>query len=315
MFKKKLYSALILLLTLCLSIQILPDHAHALGEGCNLSGCTCANCSWIYLYLSPTADYHITHVKCTTCSAAYGVSNDPHTFSGDTCTLCGYTRSGSGGGDTSCSHGRYSYNCEYYNSNYHYVSKVCRDCGEEVDYFQENHSLRNSFSQYDGSYHTYESYCTECNETIDSSREAHNWTYDYRSYSSTEHRVDKTCRDCDYSTTDYENHRDNNGDGRCDDCSESLSVTVTWNAGANGGTVNGSSSVTTTVTSGGVASAPGYTPVKAGYTFKGWYTSASGGSLYNTVSVTSTRTFYAQFNASSYTVTWNANGGTPAMLQ
>lgn len=239
--------------------------------------------------------YHITHVKCTTCSAAYGVSNDPHTFSGDTCTLCGYTRSGSGGGDTSCSHGRYSYNCEYYNSNYHYVSKVCRDCGEEVDYFQENHSLRNSFSQYDGSYHTYEAYCTECNETIDSSREAHNWTYDYRSYSSTEHRVDMTCRDCDYSTTDYENHRDSNGDGRCDDCSESLSVTVTWNAGANGGTVNGSSSVTTAVTSGGVASAPGYTPVKAGYTFKGWYTSASGGSLYNTVSVTSARTFYAQF--------------------
>ncbi len=181
-----------------------------------------------------------------------------------------------------------------------------------MDYFQENHSLRNSFSQYDGSYHTYESYCTECNETIDSSREAHNWTYDYRSYSSAEHRVDKTCRDCDYSTTDYENHRDSNGDGRCDDCSESLSVTVTWNAGTNGGTVNGSSSVTTTVTSGGVASAPGYTPVKAGYTFKGWYTSASGGSLYNTVSVTSNRTFYAQFNASSYTVTWNANGGTPA---
>ena len=181
-----------------------------------------------------------------------------------------------------------------------------------MDYFQENHSLRNSFSQYDGSYHTYEAYCTECNETIDSSREAHNWTYDYRSYSSTEHRVDMTCRDCDYSTTDYENHRDSNGDGRCDDCSESLSVTVTWNAGANGGTVNGSSSVTTAVTSGGVASAPGYTPVKAGYTFKGWYTSASGGSLYNTVSVTSARTFYAQFNASSYTVTWNANGGTPA---
>ena len=217
MFKKKLYSALLLLLTLCFSLQILQDHAHALGEGCNLSGCTCTNCSWKYLYVSTSADYHATHIACTTCSAAYGVSTDPHTFSGDTCTLCGYTRSGSGGGDTSCSHGRYSYNCEYYNSSYHYVSKVCRDCGEEVDYFRENHSLRDSFSQYNDSYHNYESYCTECNETIDSSREAHNWSYDYRSYSSTEHRVDMTCRDCDYSTTNYENHRDSNGDGRCDD--------------------------------------------------------------------------------------------------
>ena len=158
MFKKKLYSALLLLLTLCFSLQILQDHAHALGEGCNLSGCTCTNCSWKYLYVSTSADYHATHIACTTCSAAYGVSTDPHTFSGDTCTLCGYTRSGSGGGDTSCSHGRYSYNCEYYNSSYHYVSKVCRDCGEEVDYFRENHSLRDSFSQYNDSYHNYESY-------------------------------------------------------------------------------------------------------------------------------------------------------------
>ncbi len=315
MFKKKFYSALFLLLTLCLSLQILPGHAHAASGGdtaCHLSNCTCSNCGWKYLYVPSSADVHLTHIACTTCSAAFGVSNDPHTFSGDTCTLCGYVRSSSGGGDTSCSHGRYTYNCEYYNSRYHYVSKVCRDCGEEVDYFQENHSLRDSFSQYDANYHNYESYCTECNETIESSREAHNWSYSYRTYSGTEHRVDRTCHDCDYSTTDYENHRDSNGDGYCDDCDERLSMTVTWNAGTNGGTVNGSSSVTTTVNSGSVASAPGYTPVKTGYTFKGWYTAASGGSLYSTVSVTAARTFYAQFNASSYMVTWNANGGTPA---
>lgn len=150
MFKKKLYSALLFLLTLCLSLQILPDHAHAASGGdtaCHLSNCTCSNCGWKYLYVSVSADSHATHIACTTCSAAYGVSTDPHTFSGDTCTLCGYVRSSSGGGDTSCSHGRYTYNCEYYNSNYHYVSKVCRDCGEEVDYFRENHSLRDSFSQ------------------------------------------------------------------------------------------------------------------------------------------------------------------------
>ena len=88
-----------------------------------------------------------------------------------------------------------------------------------------------------------------------------------------------------------------------------MSVTVTWNASANGGTVNGQNSVTTSVTAGSTAAAPGYTPVKAGHSFKGWYTSASGGSLYNTVTVTSARTFYAQFTPATYTITWDLGEG------
>ena len=159
MFKKKIYPALFLLLTFCLSLQILPGQAHAAEGGdapCHLTNCTCSNCGWKYLYVSSSADVHLTHIACTTCSAAFGVSNDPHTFSGDTCTLCGYVRSSSGGGDTSCSHGRYYYNFEYYNSSYHYVSETCRDCGEETDYFRENHNLRDAFDYYSSTQHTYE---------------------------------------------------------------------------------------------------------------------------------------------------------------
>ena len=108
MLKKKIYPALILLLTLCLSLQILPSDAHAASGGdaaCHLTNCYCSNCGWKYLYVSTSADSHITHIACTTCSAAFGASTDAHTFSGDTCTLCGYVRSSS----PSCSHGRYYY--------------------------------------------------------------------------------------------------------------------------------------------------------------------------------------------------------------
>ena len=51
-------------------------------------------------------------------------------------------------------------------------------------------------------------------------------------------------------------------------------------------------------------------PVRAGYAFKGWYTSASGGSLYNTLTITAAKTFYAQFTANSYTLTWDLGNGT-----
>ena len=45
------------------------------------------------------------------------------------------------------------------------------------------------------------------------------------------------------------------------------------------------------------------------HAFKGWYTSTSGGSLYNTVTITAAKTFYAQFTANSYSVTWNLGDG------
>ncbi len=55
------------------------------------------------------------------------------------------------------------------------------------------------------------------------------------------------------------------------------------------------------------------TPTKTGYTFDGWYTSASGGTPVTSstkVSITSAQTLYAHWSANTYTVTFNANGGT-----
>ena len=103
---------------------------------------------------------------------------------------------------------------------------------------------------------------------------------------------------------------DANGDGKCDDCGATVSLTITWDAGTNGGTIDGKTSVTTTGKPNTAATAPTGTPVKTGHAFKGWYTAASGGSLYNTVTITAAKTFYAQFTANSYTLTWDFGDGT-----
>lgn len=54
---------------------------------------------------------------------------------------------------------------------------------------------------------------------------------------------------------------------------------------------------------------------RAGYTFNGWYSASSGGTFLGNAGtsygpVTSSVTIYAQWTAITYTVTWNANGGT-----
>ena len=102
---------------------------------------------------------------------------------------------------------------------------------------------------------------------------------------------------------------DTDGDGKCDTCGAAVSLTVTWDAGSNGGTIDGKASVTTTVKPNAAATAPTSTPIKTGHAFKGWYTSASGGSLYNTVTITASKTFYAQYTANTYTLTWELGDG------
>ena len=53
------------------------------------------------------------------------------------------------------------------------------------------------------------------------------------------------------------------------------------------------------------------TPTKSGYTFDGWYTQSSGGTkVSNTYTPTVNTTLYAHWNANSYTLTINPNGGT-----
>ena len=58
------------------------------------------------------------------------------------------------------------------------------------------------------------------------------------------------------------------------------------------------------------------TCTRTGYTLKGWYTAASGGTKVTSstiVNLTANQTLYAQWTANTYTVAYNANGGTGTM--
>lgn len=82
--------------------------------------------------------------------------------------------------------------------------------------------------------------------------------------------------------------------------------TVTFNA--NGGTVTQTSKTVTYNSTYGTLP----TPSRIGYSFAGWYTSSSGGSQVTsstTVTTASNHTLYAHWTANTYTVTFNANGG------
>lgn len=84
---------------------------------------------------------------------------------------------------------------------------------------------------------------------------------------------------------------------------------VTFNA--NGGSVGTASKKVFINTPYGTLPAP----TRTGYYFAGWYTAASGGSLVKedtNVSITFNQTLYAHWTPYTYTVSYNANGGTGA---
>ena len=195
-------------------------------------------------------------------------------------------------------------------SSQHSRTASCRTCGySTTDYGNHSYST-GSWSKYSDTQHRRSKTCSGCGAS----------TYDYADHSysygswtradDTQHKRTKTCSACKTSSEEYADHVDANGDGKCDDCGATVSLTITWDAGTNGGTIDGKTSITTTGKPNATATAPTSTPVKAGHAFKGWYTSASGGSLYNTVTITAAKTFYAQFTANSYTLTWDLGNGT-----
>ena len=254
---------------------------------------------------------------------------------------CGQTKS-----ETIYSSGHsYSYGSwEQYSSSQHRREAYCRNCGDS-DYEYASHSMSyGSWSNSSSSQHSRTASCRTCGY---STTEYGNHSYStgaWSKYSDTQHRRSKTCSGCGASTYDYADHSysygswvsdnevrhkrtktcsacgdsgyeyadhtDANGDGKCDDCGATVSLTVKWDAGANGGTIDGKASITTTGKPNTTVTAPTSTPVKTGHAFKGWYTSASGGSLYNTVTITAAKTFYAQFTANSYSITWDFGDGT-----
>ena len=194
-------------------------------------------------------------------------------------------------------------------SSQHSRTASCRTCGYSTTEYGNHSYSTGAWSKYSDTQHRRAKTCTSCSA---STYDYADHSYSYGSWvsdSETQHKRTKTCSACGDSGYEYADHTDANGDGKCDDCGATVSLTVTWDAGSNGGTIDGKASVTTTVKPNAAATAPTATPVKTGHAFKGWYTSASGGSLYNTVTITAAKTFYAQFTANSYSITWDLSNG------
>ena len=205
----------------------------------------------------------------------------------------------------------YSYgNWMQYSSSQHQRSKYCMNCGSS-DYEYGAHSL--SYGSWSRSSSTQHSRSVSCGVCGYSTTETGSHSYSYGSWTKaddTQHKRSKTCSVCGDSSTEYGSHRDSNADGVCDDCGATVSLTIKWDAGTNGGTIDSKASITTTGKPNTTVTAPTSTPVKAGHAFKGWFTAKTGGKLYNTVtSITTSQTFYAQFTANTYTVTWNLGDG------
>ena len=195
-------------------------------------------------------------------------------------------------------------------SSQHSRTASCRTCGySTTDYGNHSYST-GSWSKYSDTQHRRSKTCSGCGA---STYDYANHSYSYGSWvsdSETQHKRTKTCSACGDSGYEYADHTDANGDGKCDDCGATVSLTIKWDAGTNGGTINGKTSFSETVKPNSVPAAPSASPVKTGHTFKNWYTEKTGGKLYTTVTaITSSQTFYAQFEANKYTVTWDLGTG------
>ena len=194
-------------------------------------------------------------------------------------------------------------------SSQHSRTASCRTCGYSTTEYGNHSYSTGAWSKYSDTQHRRSKTCTSCSA---STYDYANHSYSYGAWSKaddTQHKRTKTCSACGDSSEEYANHTDANGDGKCDDCGATVSLTVKWDAGTNGGTIDGRASFSETLKPNSKPTAPGSVPVKTGYTFKGWFTAKTGGSLYSTVTITSSTTFYAQFEVNKYTVKWDLGTG------
>ena len=197
-----------------------------------------------------------------------------------------------------------------YSDSQHSRTASCRTCGYSTTNYGNHSYTTGSWSKYSDTQHRRSKTCSGCGvSTYDYAD--HSYSYgSWTKYDEAQHRRTKTCSACGDSGYEYGGHRDSNADGICDDCGATVSLTVTWDAGSNGGTINGKASFSETVKPNSAPTAPSASPVKTGHTFKNWYTEKTGGKLYSTVtSITASQTFYAQFTANVYTVTWDLGTG------
>lgn len=237
-------------------------------------------------------DYHSS-------STSYAQLNSTQHSVTAVCSDCGATLT-----ETTANHS-FSYGSwSNYSDSQHRRTKTCTNCGYS-DYDYSSHSLSyGSWQNYSDSQHRRTKVCANC-DYGGYNYASHSFTYGtWTSISENDHQRTKTCS-CGYSSTEKAAHKDNNNDGKCDDCGEILGLTVEWNASANGGTIGGFSGQATKVKTGSIAKAPLLTPVKEGHDFTGWFTEISGGELYSTIPITTETTFYAQFEPTTYIVNWD----------
>ena len=195
-------------------------------------------------------------------------------------------------------------------SSQHSRSATCRTCGYSTTEYSSHSYSTGSWSKYSDTQHRRTKTCSGCGA---STYDYADHSYSYGSWvsdSETQHKRTKTCAACGDSGYEYADHVDTDNDGKCDDCGATVSLTVTWDAGANGGLIDGKATYSETVQPNSKPTIPASLPVKKGHSFKGWYSAKTGGKLYNTVtSITTSTTFYAQFEANKYTVTWDLGTG------
>ena len=243
--KKRLVS---LLLVLALAFTLVPS-AFADRNDCGISACTCTgSCSYgTSNYSSSNSTQHTYNIYCRGCGVGGGlVLVESHSFSGNRCTKCGYTKSTGGGGgeepeepdvpdfcyhrDTSMrwdgcywyeycndcgslvdmgeSHGATVYDgWEYYNRTQHRRYAYCADCGEG-EYEYDRHSTREQYEQYSAGQHRVTEYCDVCGHTVGyASYEDHRFAYGaWGAYNDAQHRRAHYCRYCGYTTYDYAGH-------------------------------------------------------------------------------------------------------------
>ncbi|SCX66197.1 Listeria/Bacterioides repeat-containing protein [Lysinibacillus fusiformis] len=100
---------------------------------------------------------------------------------------------------------------------------------------------------------------------------------------------------------------------------ENTTIYAKWNAQTytvSFNTDGGSTVSDQSVAYGEKASAPTPAPTKAGYTFEGWYTDAGRTQVYDFTNViTENTTIYAKWNAQTYTVSFNTDGGSAVSQQ
>ncbi len=273
---------------------------------------------------------------------------DDHDYSNGVCIYCGYTDSdyGSSGEPEACDHSNDSY-FEYTSNGKsgHYEDEYCSDCDAHLRHSgpyshtlqssvngctttkqcsycsystsSTSHSYSTTYTYSNATYHVKKTFCTACDLVSSSSDEAHTWSVSsYSKYSTTKHKIKYSCSACDGEKIGYASHSDTNEDDLCDQCGAVTAVTITWNASANGGKISGANTTTTKVSVGGTATVPSSSPVKTGYQFSGWFTSKTGGNAFSTSTThSSATTYYAQYSAKKYTITWNLGGGVTSTSQ